>query len=985
MKYEIAHLYIILQMASSRLTETEHKNHAINTPPPTSTTAYDVWRWNLHQPLDAHLPIQTTPALSLTRVYTEITAVLLSTAWDEQIAEVKGTFIPLTMLAAEKEAVLLLLGRVLSLIKGEETAARLLIPVVADTLAAKVGDLEAGVYGVAAHVLASMAATCAVDNSSWGYTQVVDVLIKLYKFPQFAISSALMHGVPSTTEASSSAQPSPYNSHRNSIQGRCPGALANALHHLAANIGRSQLRYKKDFRQRLLCLFSDFSLLLPNETFAKDLGSLLPAIAAVMQHGTDLKSSGRLSSSLSAADLSLEDLSLLQEENRALHAALRHLWLQSSVYNFASVSKGGGSASDEAIWPLHWSLALSHIAAKTPVLLLGSEQQKAEAFHEHISSEYTSWLAKLGARGDASRLSQQLTGILGTHLALQQPWQLTPSILAHVLTIAYKAVCHAAFQCKEVPVAPSPLASVVVHMQYSTSDAVEYSLLKKTLVAAFNSHVCRLAMLSSHESTESKSISTTGYPAQASEETSQVLIDALVLPGPNTDVPATCAMLLEKLVERFPSLLFSEKTLGAVLEAVGKMEAHAASPPPTTISSSSHVAAPHLQRDQMTISFDADSGSVHALAPANASTTATMGSSLGVNTSPAAPTADIARSYMFFLIKRAASISPAVTEAIVIERIRHLASLGSAYAGAAVKFAPDVMQAIQMGRETCPLPELSGAYKGLLSWSMKIHATGLVSGTAEVQEDSDIDIVSIIGRRLYKGMQSGTPTRDLISKMVDTAAAIITYEGSSAVPPLLTLLAWTPVSRFVPDVMRASIMTWHWLLARCSNRRFHALLKEILQAWQASKDQNLGVFQQKSSLSEGNTASSASKDLSSSILDALHCHHAWIVFFTEVWRSRRPGIGSTFESIFARVVASSIGYYDDEALSVHLAACAPRFRMLHLALEFVCCCFGTHRDRMPGGLEDPVEVYRKIVQTALRWFGEDVAWYQGQNSTEDAR
>ena len=44
---------------------------------------------------------------------------------------------------------------------------------------------SAQAYAVAAHALASVALVCSTEGRRWGYDLVVDLLLKLYKFPQF--------------------------------------------------------------------------------------------------------------------------------------------------------------------------------------------------------------------------------------------------------------------------------------------------------------------------------------------------------------------------------------------------------------------------------------------------------------------------------------------------------------------------------------------------------------------------------------------------------------------------------------------------------------------------------------------------------------------------------------------------------------------------------------------------------------------------------
>jgi hypothetical protein len=48
--------------------------------------------------------------------------------------------------------------------------------------------LPVQVYAVAGHVLASIAVVCAQQGRRWGYDAILDLLLKLYKFPQFSIS-----------------------------------------------------------------------------------------------------------------------------------------------------------------------------------------------------------------------------------------------------------------------------------------------------------------------------------------------------------------------------------------------------------------------------------------------------------------------------------------------------------------------------------------------------------------------------------------------------------------------------------------------------------------------------------------------------------------------------------------------------------------------------------------------------------------------------
>lgn len=99
------------------------------------------------------------------------------------------------------------------------------------------------------------------------HPQVVDLLIKLYKFPNFSISRALLHGTGATPGGSGRAgtPPTPAASAAGTaaregpdvpIAGRCPGALADALLRLAEGVRLARLALVKDLRTRLLTLFA---------------------------------------------------------------------------------------------------------------------------------------------------------------------------------------------------------------------------------------------------------------------------------------------------------------------------------------------------------------------------------------------------------------------------------------------------------------------------------------------------------------------------------------------------------------------------------------------------------------------------------------------------------------------------------------------------------------------------------------------------------
>lgn len=944
----------VLCMASARLAEQEWSVSGLHQSPisPPSPNANnkggdcsrkvaELWTWDLDHPVDENGALsEASPARSLTRVWTEAAAVLLGAAWCTQPSEVRSAFIPLATASSEKEGVLLLLGRLLAIVGGEESASRLLIPVVMDTLAAKSGELDAGVYGVAAQVLASMASACAASDNSWGYTQVVDLLIKLYKFPQFSISAALLHGTTAPTPPRQGYASATSNGGGDSgvlpliapgqeiqIYGRCPGALASALTKLASGLRKVSLKYRKDLRKRLLAVFSDFSLIMPNESFVKDLGALLPAAAAAVQGLQDHKQESKKSSmALSLSELSLDALSSMQAEGRALNAALRHLWLHSSVYDFASFNSSTASrspgAAARAAWPREWADALCIIASSTPALLLGSEQLKEEAFLEDAVADYGSWLDKLGPKAEAAKLMAQIVAVLGT----PPPGSVTllPPMAAHVLTIAYKAVCEATFQHRSHPAGFSPLEPVCTHMQYSLVTNAEYPWLKQTLVAAFSAQVKRLATLSTAGGADAE------YVARAIETTAEVLTANLKTQGPNEDVARTAYTLLESLTSRFPGLLFSNSVFAAALHAVAEQEGLA----------------------------DSFKPAYEQLPPS----AATLHSTNLANSNSSFASASLPRVRMVELVRQAAAIAPGPAEALVLEMIRHLGAKGGRHASIAMQFTAEVMQALHAGRSHCSLPDLTGSFKGLVAWSVKLHALGTVSGLNAAENDGagmvGGGVVARCARALLGAVQESAPDKILISKIIDGAAAIVRDEVDSAVPPLLRLLAWTPLSKFVPEVMAASCMVWHWLLAVSSPALKQTLLEEIAAAWIASKEQRLGLFDVEDTLNEvaagQKTGTSAEngihqqqqenqipreeRDIETQ-LAGIQAHHAWAVFFSEIWRCQHyESAGSSFSlnTTLGRMLDASLGGIDDSPLNQHPSAIGARFRFLQLALSFIC-------------------------------------------------
>ncbi len=82
-----------------------------------------------------------------------------------------------------------------------------------------------------------------------------------------------------------------------------------------------------------------------------------------------------------------------QEEDLTVIRLFRHLWLYCAVYDFGGLQRRLGAGAPGAPgagalppWPPAWRGALGRVAAVTPVLRLGIEQQRAEAMAERLQA-----------------------------------------------------------------------------------------------------------------------------------------------------------------------------------------------------------------------------------------------------------------------------------------------------------------------------------------------------------------------------------------------------------------------------------------------------------------------------------------------------------------------------------------------------------------------------------------------------------------------
>lgn len=243
---------------------------------------------------------------------------------------------------------------------------------------------------------------------------------------------------------------------------------------------------------------------------------LLPSIADAVENYPQSRSFTR---SIPLSDLSLDALNAMQTEEITFTRLFRQLWLYSSIYNLgnmgAQASMHGGNLKEQ-------HLALARIAATSPPLLVGSEEQKVEVMTGQLEVEFASRLSKLEEMGSTAFLTRRIELLVGP--CGQISGQLSACQAAHVLTIAYKGISHAThhqWQIKETN--DGPLKLILVHLQVSHHDVPWLPWLHQILRKVFSLYIAQLQAMSQSQSREKRVVA-----ADASEEMCLVLIAALV-------------------------------------------------------------------------------------------------------------------------------------------------------------------------------------------------------------------------------------------------------------------------------------------------------------------------------------------------------------------------------------------------------------------------------------------------------------------------
>ena len=823
---------------------------------------------------------------------------------------------------------------VLRKLHGDEGVSRMLIPALIDAVAVQRARLDVSSHVFAVHVLASIGVVCAAHSNFWGFSTVLAVLIKLFKYPEHRLSAEMMYGTERGGRNATTSSPSSEDD-----EGLvAAGSLSRGLLRLASGIHLAPMEFRKYLRKHLLTLFSDFALLMPNESYVTDLGSLLPAVAAAISSIQASFVMGRISSVLSSGDLSLDALKEIQEEGRIETSAFRHLWFCAAVYDFGSIRSVG-------CWPDAWSRALCAISLRTPILLIGSEQQQESVFLDHIGAEFGGWLGSLGNRAKPKSLVDSLRRTIECR-DTKRP--IKPELCCHVLTVAYIARLHANLsdvggdtggEAGKAPgqsphssrVERSPIDHCIIHAQFSLPGSCEYQWYKDIISCVFSKYLQRLRDLKSSTSHDEESFAVDSAAFSAS-----LLIESLVQEGPNDDIPKLVVHLLQMILPSFPSLYFSSETINGALRAVAT--------------------------EQQMNTFS------------NGSILLAVDPRPGSNGSIMATTASI---YLLELIRNAASRAPSVIEAIVGENLRHMTHMSGVDSSGNItsSITPSVMEALQQGRADCSLPDSMGIFRGVIAWSAKIRALGVVHGII-MQGSSGKDVLQQRTKELVAKLQGDTPTNVICNSILDLAASCVALRDESEAEATLELLAWVPLVAVDDNIMKTSCLAWHWIIAACPEMA-PILLDNITNAWCSKQNVSIGIFDQ-----DPETAFEELKK-------CIDVQRTWIVFWTEMWRSsgdRDIAFRSeaTLQSVrrtwnlemnMLRIAESVVGDTDASNLNRAPYSCSTRFRLLNLIMEILLASHAI-RELKPEMDSMVASRYSDVVDAALAWFTAPVAWIE---------
>ncbi|XP_072163702.1 LOW QUALITY PROTEIN: phosphatidylinositol 4-kinase alpha-like [Diadema setosum] len=219
--------------------------------------------------------------------------------------------------------------------------------------------------------------------------------------------------------------------------------------------------------------------------------------------------------------------------------------------------------------------------------------------------------------------------------------------------------------------------------------------------------------------------------------------------------------------------------------------------------------------------------------------------------------------------------------------------------------------------------------------SLRSRFSGEVSGMKAIYMDAGpggLSLSSVLNSQLKKACDSGREDA-FTNAMFRVCALLISTEGMDR--HLLHNLCRAPVRLFTTLAMEKAVACWEWLLAARSDLELQ-LMREMAGAWQMSMDERRGLFavdmEEPSPL-----AAISGDDIPEPNPPNTVPHHIWTQFLYQRLESIKYSsinVVEIFVSILHRSLPMQVGQMKG-ALSRHIAAMGPRFRLLCMGLSLL--------------------------------------------------
>ncbi|XP_030847458.1 phosphatidylinositol 4-kinase alpha isoform X1 [Strongylocentrotus purpuratus] len=219
--------------------------------------------------------------------------------------------------------------------------------------------------------------------------------------------------------------------------------------------------------------------------------------------------------------------------------------------------------------------------------------------------------------------------------------------------------------------------------------------------------------------------------------------------------------------------------------------------------------------------------------------------------------------------------------------------------------------------------------------SLRSRFAGEVSGMKAIYTDAGpggLSLSHVLNKQLDKACDA-KKIDAFTNSMFRVCALLISSEGVDRY--LLYSLCRAPVRLFTTHAMEKAVACWEWLLAARSDMELQ-LMREMAGAWQMSMDNRLGLFS--IDVEDPSPLAAISGD---DVPDPKHPnatpHHIWTQFLHQRLESIKYSsinVVEIFISILHRSLPMQVGQTKG-ALSRHIAAMGPRFRLLCMGLSLL--------------------------------------------------